>query len=198
MTKQPRLYPRTFFTLILFKLCPRRHNIFTQRVFFCSPPRAFQSHEYLAYLSICSPQRPLSPRLSSMLCGPVERKYLLVYPNVLLHTPSHRHICYLHVLRLLRTYSSAATRLFNEIVALVSLIVTEVGLVQGAQLRRVLDLGVVTTRQFSLPTCEPHDSGMSHCLSTAAFGPHQSLGYLGILGSSFAVGETRLEPRGHD
>jgi len=131
MTRRPCLSLRSFFTVILFKLCPRRHNIITQRGLFCSLFSGSSSPaEYLAYLFICFLQRSLSPR-SSRSHGHAKRRIIACLSKRFVAHPIR--ICYLHVLRPLRTYCSAATRLYNEIVALVSLIVTEVGLVQGGQ-----------------------------------------------------------------
>ena len=171
---------------------------------FSAHPGGTSSPTSILLLSIYlfSSQRPLAANVVIEVTRTCQTENNCSFMKTISCTP-HRHISYLHVLRPLRTYCSAATRLYNKIVALVSLIVTEVGLVQGPQLRQPLNFGALTTRQFSLPTCGPMRHEVRWMMARPIDCPttlltSSNFGTSGILGSSVAVGETRLEPKGHD
>ena len=123
---------------------------------FSAHPGGTSSPTSILLLSIYlfSSQRPLAANVVIEVTRTCQTENNCSFMKTISCTP-HRHISYLHVLRPLRTYCSAATRLYNKIVALVSLIVTEVGLVQGPQPRQPLNFGALTTRQFTLPTYGP-------------------------------------------
>ena len=146
-------FPYSFpYSLQIMSPVAHRYHAARSLLFSILPRGTFSPTEYLAIYLFVTLQRPLSPRLSSRSTGHVTRRIIACLTfSCAPPTP----LCYLHVLRPLRTYRSVAIRLCNNIVAFVSLIVTEVGLVQGAQLRRPLDFGAVTTRQFSLPLADP-------------------------------------------